>query len=167
MNTCPALAQRGAVLQDLLPRVMEEVVQRAVDPLFPPPPAAPAEAAATSPQAAATVIGAMSNGASPQTADGNADSANERVNGATDAASRDSGTATAQGDEEVIKSGDARGASAARPKLSGFEPLPLLPLRRSIVERTSSWTTMRSSSMDARTPNGAPSARLAACLLRL
>ena len=36
VNTCPALACHGAVLQDLLPRVMEEVVQKAIDPLFPP-----------------------------------------------------------------------------------------------------------------------------------
>lgn len=36
VNTCPALACHGAVLEDLLPRVMEEVVQKAIDPLFPP-----------------------------------------------------------------------------------------------------------------------------------
>jgi hypothetical protein len=38
VNTCPALGLHGAVLQDLLPRVMEEVVQKAIDPLFPPRP---------------------------------------------------------------------------------------------------------------------------------
>jgi hypothetical protein len=38
VNSCPALSLRGAVLQDLLPRVMEEAVQKAIDPLFPVPP---------------------------------------------------------------------------------------------------------------------------------
>lgn len=45
VNTCPALAKQGAVLEDLLPRVVEEAVQKAVDPLFPVP--APASAADT------------------------------------------------------------------------------------------------------------------------
>lgn len=35
VNSCPALALQGKVLENLLPRVVEEVVQKAVDPLFP------------------------------------------------------------------------------------------------------------------------------------
>ena len=38
VNTSPALFRHGRVLTDLLPRVIEEVVQKVVDPLFPPPP---------------------------------------------------------------------------------------------------------------------------------
>ncbi|KAG2426665.1 hypothetical protein HXX76_012976 [Chlamydomonas incerta] len=38
VNTSPALFRAGSYLADLLPRLVEEVVQRAVDPLFPPPP---------------------------------------------------------------------------------------------------------------------------------
>lgn len=37
VNTQPALGRHGHVLQDLMPRMMEEVVQKAIDPLFPPP----------------------------------------------------------------------------------------------------------------------------------
>jgi tubulin--tyrosine ligase len=36
VNSSPALFRAGAYLSDLLPRVMEEVVQKAVDPWFPP-----------------------------------------------------------------------------------------------------------------------------------
>lgn len=35
VNSCPALALQGKVLERLLPQVIEEVVQKAVDPLFP------------------------------------------------------------------------------------------------------------------------------------
>ena len=35
VNSCPALALQGKVLENLLPRVVEEVVQKADDPLFP------------------------------------------------------------------------------------------------------------------------------------
>jgi hypothetical protein len=38
VNTSPALFRAGAYLADLLPRLVEEVVQKAVDPLFPPHP---------------------------------------------------------------------------------------------------------------------------------
>ncbi|GIL74639.1 hypothetical protein Vretimale_2279 [Volvox reticuliferus] len=38
VNTSPALFRAGAYLSDLLPRLVEEVVQKVVDPLFPPPP---------------------------------------------------------------------------------------------------------------------------------
>eukprot|EP00798_Chlamydomonas_sp_ICE-L_P002384 gene2384-8692_t len=38
VNTSPALFRQGRYLTDLLPRVIEEVVQRVVDPYFPPPP---------------------------------------------------------------------------------------------------------------------------------
>ncbi|DBB17391.1 TPA: hypothetical protein ACH3X3_014425 [Trebouxia sp. C0006] len=44
VNTSPALYRHGQVLTDLLPVLIEEVVQKAVDPCFPPP---TAEAAAT------------------------------------------------------------------------------------------------------------------------
>ena len=37
MNTSPALFRHGAVLTDLLPRVIEEICQKVVDPIFPPP----------------------------------------------------------------------------------------------------------------------------------
>ncbi|GFR46247.1 hypothetical protein Agub_g7795 [Astrephomene gubernaculifera] len=37
VNTSPALFRAGSYLSDLLPRLVEEVVQKAVDPLFPPP----------------------------------------------------------------------------------------------------------------------------------
>eukprot|EP00891_Asterochloris_glomerata_P009698 jgi/Astpho2/9698/Aster-x0408 len=37
VNTSPALVRHGEVLKDLLPRVIEEVVQKAVDPYFPAP----------------------------------------------------------------------------------------------------------------------------------
>lgn len=36
VNTSPALFRAGGYLTDLLPRLVEEVVQKAVDPLFPP-----------------------------------------------------------------------------------------------------------------------------------
>jgi hypothetical protein len=35
VNSCPALALQGRVLEGLLPRVIEEAFQKAVDPLFP------------------------------------------------------------------------------------------------------------------------------------
>jgi hypothetical protein len=35
VNTCPALQLHGRILEDLLPRVIEETVQKAIDPLFP------------------------------------------------------------------------------------------------------------------------------------
>ncbi|KAG2485521.1 hypothetical protein HYH03_015793 [Edaphochlamys debaryana] len=38
VNTSPALFRAGAYLTDLLPRLVEEVAQRVLDPLFPPPP---------------------------------------------------------------------------------------------------------------------------------
>jgi len=38
VNTSPALFRSGSVLSDLLPRVIEELVQKVLDPLFPPPP---------------------------------------------------------------------------------------------------------------------------------
>ncbi|GLI69399.1 hypothetical protein VaNZ11_014003 [Volvox africanus] len=37
VNTSPALFRAGSYLSDLLPRLVEEVVQKVVDPLFPPP----------------------------------------------------------------------------------------------------------------------------------
>jgi hypothetical protein len=42
INTSPALFRAGAYLSDLLPRVIEEVVQKCVDPIYPPPPGTPA-----------------------------------------------------------------------------------------------------------------------------
>lgn len=46
VNTCPALQLHGRVLADLLPRVVEETFQKAIDPYFPAPPgAAPPSAA--------------------------------------------------------------------------------------------------------------------------
>lgn len=36
VNTCPALQRHGQVLKDMLPFVMEEIVQKAVDPFYPP-----------------------------------------------------------------------------------------------------------------------------------
>jgi tubulin--tyrosine ligase len=42
INTSPALFRAGAYLSDLLPRVIEEVVQKCVDPFYPPPPGTPA-----------------------------------------------------------------------------------------------------------------------------
>lgn len=41
VNTSPALARSGHYLADLLPRVLEEVIQKAVDPWFPPPAGVP------------------------------------------------------------------------------------------------------------------------------
>lgn len=38
INTSPALFRKGRCLSDLLPRVIEETMQRALDPHFPPPP---------------------------------------------------------------------------------------------------------------------------------
>lgn len=38
VNTSPALFRAGATLEELLPRVIEEVVQKAVDPFLPPAP---------------------------------------------------------------------------------------------------------------------------------
>lgn len=38
INTGPALQRHGKVLEELMPKVIEEVVQKAVDPFFPPPP---------------------------------------------------------------------------------------------------------------------------------
>jgi hypothetical protein len=38
VNTSPALFRAGKYLSDLLPRVVEEVVQKCVDPVMPPPP---------------------------------------------------------------------------------------------------------------------------------
>lgn len=38
VNTSPALFRAGPVLADLLPRVIEECVQKCIDPYFPPPP---------------------------------------------------------------------------------------------------------------------------------
>jgi len=38
INTSPALFRHGAVLEDLMPRMIEEVVQLCIDPYFPPPP---------------------------------------------------------------------------------------------------------------------------------
>lgn len=35
VNSCPALGMHGAVLHGLLPNMLEEVLQRAVDPFFP------------------------------------------------------------------------------------------------------------------------------------
>eukprot|EP00892_Ulva_mutabilis_P007150 jgi/Ulvmu1/4807/UM020_0092.1 len=35
VNSCPALGMHGAVLQDMIPQMVEEVVQRAIDPYFP------------------------------------------------------------------------------------------------------------------------------------
>ena len=46
VNTQPALGRHGHVLQEMMPRMIEEVVQKAIDPLFPP----PASAAATAPE---------------------------------------------------------------------------------------------------------------------
>ena len=43
-NTSPALFQRGAYLTDMLPRLIEETFQKAIDPVRPPPPSCPAEA---------------------------------------------------------------------------------------------------------------------------
>ena len=43
-NTSPALFQRGAYLTDMLPRLIEETFQKAIDPVHPPPPSCPAEA---------------------------------------------------------------------------------------------------------------------------
>ena len=40
VNTQPALARHGHVLTDMIPRLLEEVCQKAVDPFFPPPPGA-------------------------------------------------------------------------------------------------------------------------------
>ena len=37
VNTSPALFRKGAHLKELLPQVMEEVLQKALDPWFPPP----------------------------------------------------------------------------------------------------------------------------------
>lgn len=38
VNTGPALCRHGHVLEETLPRLVEETMQKAVDPLFPPPP---------------------------------------------------------------------------------------------------------------------------------
>jgi len=38
VNTGPALCRHGKVLDEMLPRMIEETFQKAVDPLFPPPP---------------------------------------------------------------------------------------------------------------------------------
>jgi len=43
INTSPALFRAGPVLADLLPRVIEECVQKCVDPYFPPPAGTPAD----------------------------------------------------------------------------------------------------------------------------
>ena len=43
-NTSPALFQRGAYLTEMLPRLIEETFQKAIDPVHPPPPSCPAEA---------------------------------------------------------------------------------------------------------------------------
>ena len=43
MNTSPALFQRGAYLTATLPRLIEELIQIAVDPTFPPPTNTPQE----------------------------------------------------------------------------------------------------------------------------
>ena len=107
VNTCPALALRGAVLQDLLPRVMEEVVQKAVDPLFPPPATPPKPSSSSTPVSA--------------------------VDGELNIAQTD--VAVQQQQQQP------------RPQLNGFVPLPLVQARRSLAERTSSLTQLRSNSM--------------------
>ena len=43
-NTSPALFQRGAYLTEMLPRLIEETFQKAIDQVHPPPPSCPAEA---------------------------------------------------------------------------------------------------------------------------
>ena len=43
-NTSPALFQRGAYLTEMLPRLIEETFQKAIDSVHPPPPSLPAEA---------------------------------------------------------------------------------------------------------------------------
>ena len=97
------------MLQDLLPRVMEEVVQKAVDPLFPPPATPPKPSSSSTPVSA--------------------------VDGELNIAQTDVAVQQQQQQQQ------------RRPQLNGFVPLPLVQARRSLAERTSSLTQLRSNSM--------------------
>lgn len=124
VNTCPALGCHGAVLQDLLPRVIEEVVQKAIDPLFPPRPMPRAH----------TSQGTASQGSvapSPVQLE-------ERGKRLTTECHKEACTA-------------AKSDSVQLPApLSGFELLPLsVPLRRSLIERSMSSMAERASRLQA------------------
>lgn len=130
VNTCPALSLRGAVLEDLLPRVLEEVVQKAIDPLFPVPSqrSSPPAADAAAADACAVAAGLQTAGAVP-----------ERVSAG----------------EGGVDGGSGACSAGPLERLSGFELLPLASApRRSLVERSRSLQAPRSNSI-GEGPSGA------------
>ncbi|PNW83994.1 hypothetical protein CHLRE_04g212550v5 [Chlamydomonas reinhardtii] len=115
VNTSPALFRAGAYLSDLLPRLVEEVVQRAVDPLFPPLPPPPAAAGAA--EAAAETAAKAAEAAAVA---GPAAGAGEVAAGERDAAAGGSSGGIGDGGR------GGRGSSTITP-LDGFVRVELLP----------------------------------------
>jgi hypothetical protein len=136
VNTCPALCRHGAVLEDLLPRVIEEAVQKAIDPFF------PASGPSAAPSTARPSVAASKAQPSSASSDAKLSITAEETQCGKETAASASSIA-----KDVRRSHE--GVCRAQ-ELNGFQPLVLETVRRySLMDRSSSFSVPRCQSISA------------------